>query len=97
MSTLPPCSASLRKHTARAHYIAKLWRLAAVPMQHLDHFENNGWLPDGNIDWIDDAYPSNVESLFNAQDDSPRDEDDDLREDMPEDDGDLTDDEDEEV
>lgn len=48
------------KHTARAHYIAK----ACVPLQRIDSFENNGWLPERTIDWIERAYPSEVENLF---------------------------------
>ena len=39
-------------------------------MQEIDPFENNGWLSDGSIDWIDSAFPKEIESLFaekNAQ------------------------------
>ena len=25
---------------------------------------NNGWLPDGTVDWIDCAYPPELESIF---------------------------------
>ena len=99
LSTLPPCSSSLRKHTARAHYIAKMWKLADAPIQSLDHFDCNGWLPDGTIDWIDEPYPSDVEILFTVQQNSPSIEDDEEDDDMTEseqDDGDLTDNEDEE-
>ena len=42
LSLLPPCSSTLRKHTARAHFIAKMWKLASYPLQHLDSFEDNG-------------------------------------------------------
>ena len=60
LSLLPPCASSLMKHTARAHYIAKIWKQAIIPFQSIDSFVNNGWLPDGSIDWIEQAYPSNV-------------------------------------
>ena len=70
LSSLPPCSSSLKKHTHRAHYVAKIWKQAITPMQEIDPSENNGWLSDGSIDWIDSAFPKEIESLFaekNAQ------------------------------
>ena len=30
----------------------------------MDHFKNNGWLADGSVDWIDQAFPSDIEILF---------------------------------
>ena len=64
LSLLPPCSSTLMKHTARSHYVAKMWKLASLPVQNLDSFLDNGWLNDGNIDWIECPYPNNVETLF---------------------------------
>ena len=64
LSLLPPCASSLRKHTARAYFIAKIWKHANIPMQDIDAFANFSWFPDGSIDWIDCPYPSNVADLF---------------------------------
>ena len=64
LSLLPLCSSSLMKHTARVHYVAKIWRQANIPLQTIGSYVGNGWLPDGSIDWIDRAYPANVESLL---------------------------------
>ena len=91
LATLPPCSSVLRKHISRAHYVAKMWRRAGQPVQSLDSYENNGWLPDGNIDWVDEIFPENIETLFSAKPDS-----DDEIENIEEDDGELTDIEEEE-
>ena len=90
LATLPPCSSTLRKHTTRAHYVAKIWRRAGVPIQSLDHFEHNGWLPDGNIDWVHEIFPENIETLFFSRDDTEED-----YEEIQEDNRDLTDVEDE--
>ena len=61
LSTLPPCSSTLRK------MLRKMWKRAGVPIQSLDPFENNGWLPDGTIiDRIDQAFPTDVETLFSS-------------------------------
>ena len=67
LSLLPPCSSSLKKHTARSHYIASIWKKAFIPYQNIDTFSNFGWFPDGKIDWIDRAYPENVELLFSEK------------------------------
>ena len=100
LSILPPCSSTLRKHTARAHYIATMWKRASVPVQALGPFENNGWLPNGTIDWVDCAYPNDVGTLFSAQNSTSNLDDDQENQNMheiAEDDGDLTDDEDEDL
>ena len=89
LATLPPCSSALRKHTTRAHYVAKMWRRADEPIQSLDSYANNGWLPDGNIDWVDEIFPEKIETLFSTNRDSN--EKDDEIEDIEEDDGELTD------
>ena len=36
------------------------------PQQNFESFENNGWLPDGNIEWIDSAYRDDVKLLLSA-------------------------------
>lgn len=64
LSLLPPCAPTLRKHTARAHYIAKIWKHANIPMQDIDSFVNYSWLADGNVDWIEVPYPTDVADLF---------------------------------
>ena len=68
LSLLPPCSSALKKHTARAHYVAKIWKDASKPLQNIDSFIGYGWLEDGNIDWIDAAFPEKLESIFAARD-----------------------------
>ena len=68
ISLLPPCSSTVRKHIARSHYIANMWRNAIHPRLNLDAFENHGWLTDGNIDWIESPYPEDVLNLFTSND-----------------------------
>lgn len=67
LALLPPCSATLRKNTARAHYIAKIWRNATESLQCLDSFQYNGWLEDGNIDWIDQMFPDDLEDVYSVR------------------------------
>ena len=64
LSSLSTCSSSLKKHTARAHYVAKIWKQASLPLQNIDSFVNHGQLEDGSIDWIDATFPEELECLF---------------------------------
>ena len=64
LSSLPPCYSSLKKHTARAHHVAKIWKQATMPLQQIDAFEESGWFADGSVEWIDKAFPEEIESLF---------------------------------
>ena len=64
LSLLPPCASSLRKHTSRAYFVAKIWKHAHIPVQNTGSFTDHGWFADGSIDWIDEAYPKNVDDLF---------------------------------
>ena len=64
LSLLPPWASSLKTHTARAHYIARIWKQAAIPFQNIEPFTNYGWLADGAIDWVEQAYPTDVKTLF---------------------------------
>ena len=55
------------------HFVAKIWKHATTPQQDIDSFVENGWLNDGSIDWIDEAYPKNLETLFvNRYDDNDK-------------------------
>ena len=71
-----------------------MWRLSGLPIHRLDHFKNNGWLADGSVDWIDQAFPSDIETLFGTN--SSKDDEDGAMAEVEEDDRELTDIEEEE-
>ena len=89
----PPCSSSLRKHTSRAYYVAKVWRNARTPFQDIDSFTNYCWYPDGSIDWIDTPYPNDVADLYGENDCTQDRSCDDLEEDEGLEDSDIDDEE----
>ena len=95
LSSLPPCSSSLKKHTSRAHYVAKIWKQATLPLQQIDSFVNYGWSEDGSIDWIDKAFPEELESLFAEKKVEPSDDGSNYDVNDQEDDDNLEEDEDE--
>ena len=64
LSLLPPCQSSLELHCKRANFVAKMWRDASNPMLLSDNPVMHGWLPDMNIEWIKEAYPSDITELL---------------------------------
>ena len=70
LSVLPPCQSSLAKHSRRSYYIVYTYtsQNAYRPMMNLESPTNNGWLPDRNIDWIEEPYPEDVRELFVTSD-----------------------------
>ena len=61
---LPPCRRSLEKHAKRANFVAMIWRQARFAMMNVGCPTENGWLADYQVDWIDEAYPPDVEELL---------------------------------
>ena len=54
-----------------------MWRNASNPIFLSDNFVKHGWLPDMNIEWIKEAYPSEISELFfdtDVEDDNEYDE-----------------------
>ena len=68
ISLLPPCSDSLRKHAARANYVARIWRRACYPIMAMEDPQFHGLLPSLETDWIDEAYPEDVSELLVERD-----------------------------
>ena len=59
---LPPCKASLKLHTRRSNYIAKIWRQAENDMIVYEHPLNHGWNSNYSLQWVNELYPTDVGS-----------------------------------
>ena len=51
-------------HCKRANFVAKISLDASNPMLLSDNPVMHGWLPDMNIEWIKEAYPSDITELL---------------------------------
>ena len=58
-----------------ANDVAKLWKLAGVPMLNPPSPIGSGWDKDGDIQWIENMLPDEVSSIFLKTDDSDSEED----------------------
>ena len=75
-STLPPCRQVLQYHFLRANAIAYIWRHSTSPIIELPRPEDNRWTSEGEIYWMDDAFPDAVEDMLFNEEDEDEDEDD---------------------
>ena len=60
LSNFPPSQFALYLHMERANYVAKLWKLAGVPMLNPISPIGSGWDEDGDILWIENMLPDEV-------------------------------------
>lgn len=61
LASIPPCQSVLNLHTRRANIVANIWKRAGMN-QVIPN--NSGWDLDGNIIWIEEAFPSTFEDVL---------------------------------
>ena len=64
LSLLPPCKSVLRLHSKRGNAVAYLWRNASNPTIEFPSLTENGWTTTGDIEWIEEPFPAEVEELM---------------------------------
>ena len=64
MCSLPPCRSVLKLHSMRANFVAAIWKRSISPNVEPPEISESGWLPDGSVRWINDAYPRDIEDIF---------------------------------
>ena len=75
LSNLPTNQSALYLHLESANYVARLWKLAGIPMLNPPSPIGSGWDEDGDIQWIENMLPDEVSSNFLKTDDSDSQED----------------------
>ena len=75
LSLLPPCRSSLQLHCKRSNYVARIWRSILSCNIDPDNIQNHGWSENGDIIWIEEAFPENIESILVNDEISDEDED----------------------
>lgn len=76
LAILPPCKQVLLYHIKRANLIAYVWRNSAEPNITMPEINEHGWLPTGEIFWLDDAFPEDIEMFLQQEVDNDEDNDD---------------------
>ena len=64
LSALPPCQSVLMLHLQRSSHVAEMWKGAKDAINPARNIEQRGWLPNGEISWTDEVYPSDLQDIF---------------------------------
>lgn len=67
LSLIPPCTKSLKLHSARANYVARMWRHASSPKLELESPTLHGWDTDLSLKWVEQPYPDDIAELLVQQ------------------------------
>ena len=62
--SLLPCRRSFFETRKRANYVAMIWKEASLAMMNIECPTAHSWLADYQINWVDEAYPDDVEELL---------------------------------
>ena len=66
----------MRLHSKTANAAAYLWRNAPNPTTEFPSLTENGWTTTDDIEWIEEAFPAEVEELITRDEDNAENEDD---------------------
>ena len=64
LSSLTPCQAALYLHTLRENTEAAISRNAILPIVNFQNFTDCEWEKNGEIHWMDKAFPEEIEDLL---------------------------------
>ena len=62
LASIPPCQSVLSLHVKRANIVASIWRNDGINQVEIPN--DCGWDSEGNIIWIEKAFPSSVEDIL---------------------------------
>ena len=64
LASLLPCQQVLNIHIERANYVARIWKLSLQRMINVPSFIGRGWNNFGEVDWITQEFPDEMEEIF---------------------------------
>ena len=74
LSLLPPCKQALRLHSLRCNYVAKIWKSLHISNLELPSISRHGWNEECEIQWIENAFPGDIEDILAVSEDEEDDE-----------------------
>ena len=54
----------LHLHAQRANYVAKIWKSSNLAWHDMPDIKDNGWLENGEIDWVENVFPDDIEDIL---------------------------------
>ena len=68
LSLLPPCQSTLYLDILRSNYVARIWKCSLLNVVEYPGIMQNGWMENGEIVWVDDAFPDNIMDILVGED-----------------------------
>ena len=60
LSLLPPGQSTLYQDILRPNYVARIWKCFLLHVVECPCIMENGWMKNGEIFWVDDAFPNDI-------------------------------------
>ena len=64
LAVLAPWRSVLHLHAQRANYVAKIWKSSNLAWHDMPDIKDNGWLENGEIDWVENVFPDDIEDIL---------------------------------
>ena len=64
MATLPPCNSVLRLHILRSNMVAASCKRSMIANIEMPDITQHGWDVKGNINWVEEVFPTDVEDIL---------------------------------
>ena len=64
LSLLPPCQQTLRLHCLRCNFVSKIWKSSDECTLQEPSITNHGSTGEREIQWIEKAFPDDIEQLL---------------------------------
>ena len=64
MPALAPCKETLKLHSVRANFVAKMKRSSLQSNINARNFSSYGWDAEGTIEWVHNLFPNDMEDIF---------------------------------
>ena len=68
LSLLPPCQSTLYLHILHSNSVARIWKCSLLNVVEYPSIMENGWMENGEIIWVDDAFPDDIMDIFDEKD-----------------------------
>ncbi len=69
LSLLPPCKQASQLHSLRCNYVATVWKSLHISNLELPSIPSHGWNEECEIQWIENAFPGDIENILAVSED----------------------------
>ena len=68
LSLLPPFQSILYLYILHSKYFVRIWKCSLLNVVKCPSIMENSWIKNGEIVWVDDAFPDNIMEILVGED-----------------------------